>query len=815
MNAEPLLIFSANDDANNYNTQGEGTLPDVTYGKASGGLSDQTLLTFQYPIDGTNVELIEENKIVLIKINEFQDRQRMRITSVKKSLGGRQYEIKAEPIFNDIRRYFIPQLGQRAVAVTVLEAFALIKNNSVPAIPSKFELRTDLSSSGIFTLEAVNALEAFAGTDGSMLDTFGGEYIRDNLTLYAYKAFGAINVTQLVYGKNIQGLDMESNIENLVIGIFPFIKYNNATAEGDSEVTLTLPEKVLNYESAATFPNGRILPVDFSDEFEDGVTPTVADLRRLSTTYMAQAVNYNKSTPLINVKIDFLELSHFSEYYNFQQLSRVGLGDTATVYYPPLGIDVETRVIKYEFDIVKQQYSKLELGQVKANFYEKLQENIKDVENQIKDNDYSGIYDSIQDAIQDASDIITGNTGGNVVISPAPPDKPKELLIMDTEDKTTAQNILRLNNSGIGFSRDGYNGLYRTAWTIDGRFNADFITAGTLKAINIEGVNITGSTFATNAADFTMKLEGGRIDWYKRSDNTRAFSMNATYPQSGVTSQNIAMLLGSTAGSMSIGLEDPSNLGYVNEEKSVQISPLYFTYQTKDVEYNPFVTFNISPIADPPFGQTDKAIYTTVRLGTSRTSATATDVMITNRHLAQVCLTYFRPNGVTVYGSFTCTGTKNSLVKTKEYGYRLLNAYETPEYLFATYNKVTTDETGRAEVLIDPAFLETINTDSENYHIFTSGYGNYNTWATDLKTDRFTIHTSEPNSVVSWNLVAYRLGYEDFYLETPESNISKGTTLKSKLEPIPESPLDVITGGVTLMDHPDKDEKRLFDDASK
>ena len=35
-----------------------------------------------------------------------------------------------------------------------------------------------------------------------------------------------------------------------------------------------------------------------------------------------------------------------------------------------------------------------------------------------------------------------------------------------------------MNNGGIGFSNTGINGTFATAWTIDGGFNANFITSG-------------------------------------------------------------------------------------------------------------------------------------------------------------------------------------------------------------------------------------------------------------------------------------------------------------------------------------------------
>lgn len=805
MKTNPVFIFSANDDENNYSTQGEGALPDLKYAKATGGLTDNVTLTMQYPVNGVNVEKLEENKILLATINEFQDMQRLRITSVKKSLSGRQYEVKAEPIFNDIRRYFLPQVGNKEVVTTPNGAWELVKGASIPKIPAKFNFLSDLTSQGTFYLEGVNALQAFGGTDGSMLDTFGGEYIRDNNTLHAYKRFGRENATALVYGKNITGLDMEVNTENIVIGIYPYAK----TQSGSGEVTITLDEKILKYDTGDTFPNGRIEPVDFSQSFNEDNPADKDKLRAVAETYMNQKVNYQKSTPLINVQVNFLELSHFSEYYNFQQLIKVGLGDTVTVYYPPLGVDVETRVIKYEYDVIKGQYSKLELGQVKANFYQKLQDNIKDVEDQINnDIDFSGIYDEIKDAIQDASDKITGNQGGNVVLSPA--QKPEEILIMDTDDKKTAKDVLRLNKSGIGFSRNGYNGTYKTAWTIDGQFNADFITAGTLTAINIKGVNISGSVFQASSNDFIMNLEAGRMDFTKKSNGTRIFSISANYPSGSVKSNGVSMLWGDTNGFVNIGQRDTNKQGwgYLDHDRGLAISTGGMAYRSIGTGATALYS-SITLTPEPSIATAKNFAKFSVNSykGSTVSSYIETAVGVSNKStMIQQSNTDFK----IIIGNFQCYGTKNSAVVTDSFGHRLLNAYETPEYLFATYGKATTDDTGNVEVMIDPVFLETINTDSKNYHVFTSGYGNYNCWVSDLESDRFTISTSEPNSVVSWNLVAYRLGYEEFYLETPESNSNKTGNLSYKLKQGAPTELDYLTGGVQILNYPmNPNEKRL------
>ncbi len=77
---------------------------------------------------------------------------------------------------------------------------------------------------------------------------------------------------------------------------------------------------------------------------------------------------------------------------------------------------------------------------------------------------------------RNATNLIKKATHGHVVV------EPNEILVMDTNDKTTAKRIWRLNQGGIGFSKDGYEGDFPVAMTQDGAIVADFITAGKMNA---------------------------------------------------------------------------------------------------------------------------------------------------------------------------------------------------------------------------------------------------------------------------------------------------------------------------------------------
>lgn len=105
-----------------------------------------------------------------------------------------------------------------------------------------------------------------------------------------------------------------------------------------------------------------------------------------------------------------------------------------------------------------------------------------------------------QKAIETATALITGASGGYVVLNPS--EKPSELLIMNTPDINTATKIWRFNVNGLGFSSNGYNGPFPLAMTMDGAIVADRITTGVLQGIKI---------IATIGSIAGWKMENGML----------------------------------------------------------------------------------------------------------------------------------------------------------------------------------------------------------------------------------------------------------------------------------------------------------------
>ena len=96
-----------------------------------------------------------------------------------------------------------------------------------------------------------------------------------------------------------------------------------------------------------------------------------------------------------------------------------------------------------------------------------------------------------------------------VIHSSTGSSQPDEILIMDKPTIEEAVKVWRWNNSGLGYSETGYSGTYTSAWTIDGVFNADFITAGTLSANLIKSGLL--QNFDTATAKTSLDMNSGKM----------------------------------------------------------------------------------------------------------------------------------------------------------------------------------------------------------------------------------------------------------------------------------------------------------------
>ena len=467
----PILYSKVETD---FSHNGLGFLTDIISAKVTEERNGVYELSFQYPTSGQWYELIANGCIVKAKANETSDLQLFKIYKSSKPIRGIvtfsaehiSYALNGLPLAGFSILGATPQMAmRRALEQTPLEHNFTAQSDI--ATVNKTEIKTPCSVRGLL-----------GGQEGSILDVWGGEYEFDNFNVILHANRGANNGVTIEYGKNLTDIKQEENISECYTHLMPYAVYNQDDGNGNSnEVYVYLTEKVIALPTAASLGHEKALIKDFSDAFGDNEVPTEAKLRIKANSFIASA---NLTTPKINITVSFVQLWQTEEYKNIAPLERVRLCDTVGVYFSKLGVSATAKVIKTVYDVIAERHESVTVGDAKSNFADtvnKQNAEISRVSGLIK----SGVSQAtaeLNKAIQRATDAITGQSGGYVVLNPA--TNPQEILIMDAPSIEDALNVWRWNSGGLGYSSTGYNGTYSTAITYDGKIVADFIAAGTL-----------------------------------------------------------------------------------------------------------------------------------------------------------------------------------------------------------------------------------------------------------------------------------------------------------------------------------------------
>ena len=359
-----------------------------------------------------------------------------------------------------------------------------LKSNAVETTEAaKFTFWTDVTTLGRYNQTVPGAIRTrLLGTEGSVLDQFGGEYEWDNYTVKLHNKRGSVaevNGIVLRYGKNITDLNQEENISNVITGVVPY------WADSDGNL-VTLTEKAVYSQYASAYPFHRTVPLDLSDKWEDA--PTENALRTAAEVFVNSS---ELGLPKVSIKVSFVALWESEEYKDVLPLQRVKLCDEITVIFEKYGISRVAKIVKTVYNVLKDRYDSIEVGSVRSSFTSTV--NDMEAQNAIQ---IAAQAVSTQTAINTATKWLT-TAGGYVIAIKNTDGTWKELVFSNMTDPYDSHaSLLRINQNGLGFSYytdedhpGGLNGEYRQAWTIDGNLIADWIHGGTLTLGGNNNVN--------------------------------------------------------------------------------------------------------------------------------------------------------------------------------------------------------------------------------------------------------------------------------------------------------------------------------------
>lgn len=469
---------------------GIGFLKDATKCTVTEERNGSYECSLQYPITGQWYDQITEGCIIKAKANDTSEPQLFRIYKSSKPLKG-IVTYSAEHISYDLNG--IPTLGFSVKNVTPQAAITRAIQDA--GLPSAFTAISDIStlnSSTILTPCSVRAI--LGGQAGSVLDVWGGEFEFDNFVVKLHKHRGSDRGVSIEYGKNLKDLKQEANIADCYTHLMPYARYSQ-DGEGDEkiEVYVYLSEKVLPLNNAENIGHSKAYIMDFTDRFGEGEAVTEEALRAKATAYAAAA---ELGAPKVNITVSFIQLWQTEEYKNIAPLERVMMCDTVAVRFSKLGVTARAKVIKTTYNTLEEKYDSVELGDAKSSFADtvnKQQAAIEEIKTSVKKGQAEAT-EQLKKAIANATSLITGHSGGYVVLNPA--EKPQEILILDAPILEEAVNVWRWNSGGLGYSSTGYNGEYALAMTMDGAIVADFINAGILNGALLQADSVQASSIS-------------------------------------------------------------------------------------------------------------------------------------------------------------------------------------------------------------------------------------------------------------------------------------------------------------------------------
>lgn len=476
------LIILYDHDEEAFTSNGLGALPDAATCTVTEERNGGYEVEMEYPLTGSHFSDIQKRRILYVKPNPYDDPQPFRIYSITKPING-IVTVHAAHLSYDtsgsIVKLFPADAGSASAAMSYL------KNFSVPSTP--FTFFTNVGKSGTMSVPKPSSIRSLlGGSDGSILDTFGGEYLFDKWNISLLESRGSNRGVTIRYGKNMTDLEQEENDTDFYTGVYPFWY---SESEDGGLVTLSANDGIVNAPGNYDFV--KIMPLDLSSEDfgkettdSEGYTTTIE--KPTETELLAAAQKYianNKiGIPKVSLDVSFVMLAQAEEYKDFARLETVKLCDTVTVEFEKLGVKTTAKCIKTVYNVLTDKYDSIELGEPKSSLTETVSNQGTLIE-EASDKSY------MERAIQNATDLImSGKLGGYVTVTK------NEIYIADNKDLDKAVKVWRWNSGGLGYSSSGKDGPFGTAITSDGKIVADYISTGNLDCSVLNVSNIHGDS---------------------------------------------------------------------------------------------------------------------------------------------------------------------------------------------------------------------------------------------------------------------------------------------------------------------------------
>jgi phage-related protein len=314
---------------------------------------------FEYPIGGDHYEDILIGRTIAVTHDDTGDIQPFDIVGLTRPIDG---VVTYHCVHISYRQNYIVVSPDKNSWDSTNMVWYTCKYGSVP--PSPFNYSSDEHIYGYCACAdglAHSIRQMLGGMEGSVLDTYGGEFIFDKWDVRLVRARGTTRDFTIRYGVNMLEYNDEIDSTNAYSSCVPY------WANGDDIVVGT------RITGQGTTPTGRgeCLPLDLTNKFK--TKPTVAQMNTEARKYMS---NNQTHIPVQTISVSFLRIQDTPEYEQFINLLTCQLCDTIRVVFPDYDTSTYFKIVKTTWDVLGERYTEMELGSLSTTLAEAMGDNI-------------------------------------------------------------------------------------------------------------------------------------------------------------------------------------------------------------------------------------------------------------------------------------------------------------------------------------------------------------------------------------------------------------------------------------------------------
>lgn len=227
-----------------------------------------------------------------------------------------------------------------------------------------FWLTTDITTDRDITFtqpEPKSLLSILLGSQGSVLDTIGGEFEFDAWHVILHKQAGRDTGYEIREGANIISVRAETDDSALVTAVLPYYK---GSQDGQD---VFVYGSICRASTAGDYQLLRCVPLDVSGNFtglEDGALPTAAEVTAQGQAFIDSS---DATTLRTSYEVEYIPTPPDLSGITPAPARHLYLFDRAKVVLPSYGLSAPAKVVKTVHNVLLNRYNSVTVGTIERN----------------------------------------------------------------------------------------------------------------------------------------------------------------------------------------------------------------------------------------------------------------------------------------------------------------------------------------------------------------------------------------------------------------------------------------------------------------